>query len=145
MQKIRCIPRAAVVVDDVFMTDSVATASNRRTSVSEKRKRVYEALLDGATEGLSGNGLFDFVLERCPKATSKKIVRASLLALTDPDVTDRNVLHTIYALAISHRMDQVGSTSDPDDDETPTEKTPVLRKLKKKRTSASAPAEANQI
>jgi hypothetical protein len=113
--------------------------------VSEKRKRVYEALLDGATEGFSGKALFDFVLERCPKATSKKIVRASLLALTDPDVTDRNVLHTIYALAIAHRMDEVGSASDPDDDENPTEKTPVLRKLKKKRASDSAPAEASQI
>ncbi|OWV93091.1 hypothetical protein ATY81_25635 [Rhizobium sp. R72] len=113
--------------------------------MSEKRKRVYEALLDGATEGLSGNGLFDFVLERCPKATSKKIVRASLLALTDPDVTDRNILHTIYALAITHRMDEVGSTSDPDDDENPTEKSPALRKLKKMRAAAPELSEANQI
>lgn len=113
--------------------------------MSEKRKRVYEALLDGATEGLSGKALFDFVLERCPKASSKKIVRASLLALTDPDVTDRNILHTIYALAIAHRMDEVGLSGDPDEDENPTEKTPVLRKLKKTRALESAPTEAGQI
>src|SRR5262249_5155350 len=114
--------------------------------VSEKRKRVYEALLDGATEGLSGTALFNFVLERCPKATSKKIVRASLLALTDPDVSDRNILHTIYALAIAHRMDEVGSGADTEDDEDPSEKTPILRKLKKKRASDSAAlAEASQI
>ncbi|APO68920.1 hypothetical protein IE4872_CH03320 [Rhizobium gallicum] len=110
--------------------------------MSEKRKRVYEALLDGATEGLSGKALYDFVLQRCPKATSKKIVRASLLALSDPHVKDRNVLHTIYALAIAHRMDDVGSASDPDDEEDPTEKSPVLRKLKKKAASASVPREA---
>lgn len=113
-------------------------------ALNEKRKKVYEALLDGATEGLSGNALFDFVLERCPKATSKKIVRASLLALTDPDVTDRNILHTIYALAISHRMDEVGVTSDPDDDENPSEKSPVLRKLRKKRASVPELSEAGQ-
>ncbi|PKA42321.1 hypothetical protein CWR43_17405 [Rhizobium sullae] len=111
--------------------------------MSEKRKRVYEALLDGATEGLSGKELYNFVLRRCPKATSKKIVRASLLALSDPHVRDRNVLHTIYALAIAHRMDEVGSTSDPDDEEDPAEKSPVLRKLKKTAASASMPPEAN--
>ncbi|OWK24237.1 hypothetical protein AJ87_23695 [Rhizobium yanglingense] len=110
--------------------------------MSEKRKRVYEALLDGATEGLSGKALYDFVLQRCPKATSKKIVRASLLALSDPHVKDRNVLHTIYALAIAHRIYEVGSASDPDDEEDPAEKSPVLRKLKKKAASALVPREA---
>ncbi len=110
--------------------------------MGEKRKRVYEALLDGATEGHSDQALYEFVMERCPKATSKKIVRAALLALTDPHVTDRNVLHTIYALAIEHRMDEVGAESDPDDDEDPSEKSPVRRKLKKKAlasTSLEAP------
>jgi hypothetical protein len=106
--------------------------------MSEKRKRVYEALLDGATEGQAGEKLYEFVLKRCPNATSKKIVRASLLALTDPHVTDRNVLHTIYALAIAHRMDEVGAVFDPDDDEDPTEKSPVLRKLKKKALASTS-------
>jgi hypothetical protein len=71
----------------------------------KEKKRVYEALVDGAMEGLSDKALYDFVLSRCPKATSRKIVRASLFALTDPHLKDRNILDTIYALAIKHRLD----------------------------------------
>ena len=69
------------------------------------KKRVYEALVDGATEGLTDQALYDFVKARCPNATSKKIVRASLLALIDPHLRDRNILDVIYALAIKHRLD----------------------------------------
>src|SRR5262245_11379130 len=76
--------------------------------MSEKRKKIYHAIVDGATEGLSDEALYEFVVQRCPKASSKKIVRAAVLALTDPDVTDRHVLSTIYALAIKHRMDEIG-------------------------------------
>lgn len=65
--------------------------------MGEKRKRVYEALVDGATEGLSGDRLFSFIRERCPKVTSKKLVRAALLALTDKDITDKIFL-TQYTL-----------------------------------------------
>ncbi|WP_246665478.1 hypothetical protein [Rhizobium tropici] len=89
--------------------------------MSEKHKRIYHALVDGATEGLSDKALYEFVFERCPKASSKKIVRAALFALTDPDVVDRNVLNTIYALAIKHRMDELGygdTVEDDGDDET---------------------------
>ncbi|MBB3593833.1 hypothetical protein FHX08_004236 [Rhizobium sp. BK529] len=71
----------------------------------KEKKRVYEALVDGAMEGLVGDALYDFVRKRCPKASSKKIVRASLLALTDPHLRDRNILDVIYALAIKHRLD----------------------------------------
>ncbi|MBX4924545.1 hypothetical protein [Rhizobium binae] len=71
----------------------------------KEKKRVYEALVDGAMEGLTDQALYDFVKARCPKATSKKIVRASLLALTDPHLKDRNILDVIYALAIKHRLD----------------------------------------
>lgn len=49
----------------------------------------------------------NFVVERC--TSSKKIVRAALFALTDPDFTDRHVLGTIYALAIKHRMSEIGN------------------------------------
>ncbi|WOS64537.1 hypothetical protein [Sinorhizobium fredii] len=56
---------------------------------------------------MAAKALYDFVLKRCPKISSKKLVRASLLALTDPDLKDRNVLSTIYALAIKHRLDEV--------------------------------------
>ncbi|ANL30656.1 hypothetical protein AMC90_PC00005 (plasmid) [Rhizobium phaseoli] len=82
----------------------------------KEKKRVYEALVDGAMEGLTGEALYDFVKMRCPKATSKKIVRASLLALTDPHLKDRNILDVIYALAIKHRLDD-GVLDDGDEEE----------------------------
>jgi hypothetical protein len=43
---------------------------------------------------------------RNDKATSKKIVKASLLALSDPDLEGSDIPHTIYALAIKHRLDR---------------------------------------
>ena len=82
----------------------------------KEKKRVYEALVDGAMEGLTDQALYDFVKVRCPKATSKKIVRASLLALTDPHLRDRNILDVIYALAIKHRLDE-GVLDDGEDEE----------------------------
>jgi hypothetical protein len=86
--------------------------------MGEKRRKVYAALVDGATHGYSDKTLYDFVVKRCPKTSSKKLVRASLLALSDPDLKDRNVLSTIYALAIKHRLDEVRIDEiDVDDDE----------------------------
>jgi hypothetical protein len=82
----------------------------------KEKKRVYEALVDGAMEGLVGDALYNFVRERCPKASSKKIVRASLLALTDPHLKDRNILDVIYALAIKHRLDDT-TVEDEQDEE----------------------------
>ncbi|MCW1750488.1 hypothetical protein [Rhizobium acaciae] len=82
----------------------------------KEKKRVYEALVDGAMEGLTDQALYDFVRARCPKATSKKIVRASLLALMDPHLRDRNILDVIYALAIKHRLDD-GVLDDGEDEE----------------------------
>ncbi len=72
-----------------------------------EKKKIYHALVDGATAGLSDKALYEFVQKECGKTSSKKIVRASLLALSDPDLRDGNVLNTIYALAIKHRLDQV--------------------------------------
>jgi len=88
----------------------------------KEKKRVYEALVDGAMEGLTDQALYDFVKARCPKATSKKIVRASLLALGDPHLKDRNILDVIYALAIKHRLDDV--VLDDGEDEEPDEPAP---------------------
>lgn len=113
--------------------------------MGEKRKKIYEALVDGATEGHSGNDLYEFVQKRCPKTSSKKIVRASLLALTDPHVTDRNVLDVIYALAIKHRMDEVRPGEDDGDDDDMSAPAPSLKKTKKDVRSSDeeqAPAEA---
>ncbi|MCM2476284.1 hypothetical protein HGO38_22735 [Rhizobium sp. CG5] len=100
-----------------------------------KRKKIYEALVDGATEGHSGRSLYDFVQKRCPKTSGKKIVRASLFALTDPDVTDRNVLDVIYALAIKHRMDEVRPGEDHDDDDAQTP-APAAEKPKSKKAES---------
>ena len=80
--------------------------------MGEKKKKVYAALVEGATSGLTDTALHHYVLERCPKTPSKRLVRASLLALSDPDLSDRNVLHVIYALAIKHRLDD-----GPEDDD----------------------------
>ena len=88
----------------------------------KEKKRVYEALVDGAMEGLTGDRLYDFVRARCPKASSKKIVRASLLALSDPHMKDRNILDVIYALAIKHRLDDAALEDEQDDEETATDR-----------------------
>jgi len=73
--------------------------------MGDKKKRVYAALFDGAYDGLSDKALFDFVKRRVPKVTSRNIVRASLLAFDDAEARDANVLQTIYALAIRHRLE----------------------------------------
>lgn len=86
------------------------------------RKRIYEALVDGATEGHSDKALNAYVLAQCPDASSKKIVRASLLALSDGDLKDRNVLATIMALAVRHRMRDFDAAHEP---VTETEPTPA--------------------
>lgn len=82
-----------------------------------EKKKVYHALVEGATAGLSDKALYEFVQAECGKVSSKKIVRASLLALSDPDLRDGNVLNTIYALAIKHRLDQVGPDEAEERDE----------------------------
>ncbi|TBA51736.1 hypothetical protein ELH57_36720 [Rhizobium ruizarguesonis] len=64
------------------------------------RKRIYEAVLEGATGGLSEKELYDFTVKRCQKVTSKKIVRAS--------VTDSSILRTISTFAVEHRLKQLG-------------------------------------
>ena len=80
------------------------------------KKKIYEALVEGATTGLSDVGLFEYVRNKCPKVTGKKIVRASLLALSDPELKDPQILKVIYALAIKHRMDSFEPNDEHGDD-----------------------------
>ena len=94
----------------------------------KKRKKVYEALIEGATSGLADKDLFAFVIEKCPHTSSKRMVRASLMALSDPDVKDPKVLHAVYALAIKHRLDG-GLEESPDEIE---EQVEEHRKAKRK-------------
>lgn len=85
--------------------------------MGKKLDRVYHALLEGASSGLSGDELYRHVIDICPKTSSKRIVRASLLALSDPHVKDRNVLNVIYALAIKYRMISLGVHEDQQEDD----------------------------
>jgi hypothetical protein len=111
----------------------------------KKRKKVYDALIEGASEGLSDAALYAFVLKKCPKTTSKRIVRASLLALSDSDVRDANVLHVVYALAIKHRLDG-GPEAAPDEVETddPAEAAPQAKAPKPAKPSRSRKAAVAQ-
>lgn len=84
--------------------------------MSDKKKKVYVTIVDGATDGLSSDSLFSFVKEKHPRASSKKIVRAALLALSDPDLRDRNILNNIYAMALKHRLDALDPSGHDDDD-----------------------------
>jgi hypothetical protein len=95
------------------------------------RQKIYEALVEGAYEGLTDNALYEYVVGRYPKATSKRIVRASLLALSDPAIADPVVLRVIYALAIKHRVASMHQTlpddAEPDDDN---EEAPAIARRK---------------
>lgn len=103
--------------------------------MADKIKRIYQALIDGAAAGMSDGDLFKHVKTQCPKASSRKIVKASLLALSDDDVKDARVLEVIYALAIKHRLDPM--TKDDIEDvpliETPAEAMPTLKKARASR------------
>ena len=104
--------------------------------MGETKQKVYEALVEGAKKGLSDTALFDFVVAQVPKANSKRIVRAALLALSDPDVTDRTILNVIYALAIKHRLDDIGG-GEEEDDEAPAPA--VIEKAARKPSKVKAP------
>lgn len=65
--------------------------------------------------------------EAVPENSSKTLVRASLLALTDLELNDGNALCMIYALAIKHRLDGVRSDEIDDmGDDDPLELTPSI-------------------
>lgn len=95
--------------------------------MSDKIKKIYEALLEGAESGLTDKALYKHIVDECPKATSKKIVKASLLALSDDELKDAQILKVIYDLAIKHRLDP-GSAEDVE--EPAATKMPKLKKGK---------------
>ena len=96
--------------------------------MSDKIKKIYQALIKGAEEGLSDKALYKYVVAECPKASSKKIVKASLLALSDPDVKDANILQVVYALAIKHRLDPATAEDVEEIPEVPAEPMPQVKK-----------------
>jgi len=100
-----------------------------------KHKKIYHALVEGATEGMTDDKLFEHVMSECPKATSRKVVKASLLALSDPDLKDGNVLQIIYAMAIKHRLDPWVK-----EDREPEESEDEVVEVKKPKRSRAAPS-----
>ncbi|MBY5891364.1 hypothetical protein [Rhizobium ruizarguesonis] len=94
----------------------------------------------GRPKVLSDKIPYEFVARKCPKTSSKKIVGAALLALTDPDVTDRHVLDTIYALAIDHRMDEIGDGDPGDEQDNKSEIAPSVKPSKRRLDSSTSPS-----
>jgi hypothetical protein len=105
--------------------------------MGKKLNRVYEALLDGASKGLADDDLYHHVQRACPQTPSQRIVKASLLALTDPEVKDRNILHVIYALAIKYRMVSLGVADDGDYEDGEDPSVPAVTADLKKRLETS--------
>lgn len=101
------------------------------------KKEIQEALVEGATQGLRDKQLFEYVRSECPKAKTKKIVHAAFLALSDPDLKDRNILDVIYALALRYRLnDDIGE----DDSASEPEQVPEASKAPKNRNRSSKAA-----
>jgi hypothetical protein len=86
---------------------------------------------------LTDKALHRHVAEECHKATSNKIVRASLLALSDPGLKGSSILHTIYALVIKHRLDP-SSNDDVEEPETVVEAPKKTKKSRAKRRAQQA-------
>lgn len=106
--------------------------------MGKKLNRVYNALIEGAADGRTGAGLHDFVTEKCPKTSSKRLVKASLMALTDPDVRERYVLEAIYDLAIKYRLSSLGIEDDTLEDDEDDGKAPSVSNELKSRLQNSA-------
>jgi len=100
--------------------------------MGKKLNRIYEALVEGAADGLAGKALYDHATAKSPDTSSKRIVKAALLALTDPDVRDRDVLERIYALAIDYRMTSLGIEVDSHEDDDETRAPVISNKLRSK-------------
>lgn len=108
--------------------------------MGKKLQKVYDALVNGAADGLTGPALYERVTEKCSETSSKRIVKASLFALSDPDIKDRKVLEAIYDLAITYRLatlgvDEGAEESDDDDSSAPA----VSAELKKRLESTVSP------
>lgn len=72
--------------------------------MSSKKKDIQEALVEGASQGLFGKKLYEFVRNECPGAKNKKIVSAAFLVLSDPSIRERKILDVIYSLALERRI-----------------------------------------
>lgn len=66
-----------------------------------KVKKIYGALLQGATQGLWDQALLAHVTEECPYATDRRVIKAACRAFSDRQLKDRNILNVICNLAIT--------------------------------------------
>jgi hypothetical protein len=73
-------------------------------SMGEKKK-LAEAIVDGAEQGLAGSALLEHARKIEPNSSTKKVAHAAFFALTDPSLKDKAVLDAIYALGIELRLD----------------------------------------
>ncbi|MDV6329910.1 hypothetical protein [Asticcacaulis sp. 201] len=89
-----------------------------------KKIAVYDALKEGAAKGLTGDALYAHVQAACPEAGNKVIVKAAFLTLSDPAITDRAALDTLYDLAIKHRLVEEPAPEIPDSEKPEPEVTP---------------------
>lgn len=94
--------------------------------MSVSKSDLQEALIEGATDGLTSGQLFVHVREKFPKAKTEKIVRAAFRALSEPTLKDRSILDVLYALALQHRLDERDGGGDDDGDAAPPK---ALKKL----------------
>ncbi len=105
--------------------------------MGKKLNKVYEALVGGAADGLTGRELYAHVVDQCPKTSSKRIVKASLFALSDPDVKERGLLEAIYALAIDYRLSSLGIDEESHDTDEEGSPAPLVSQELRKRLEST--------
>ena len=87
--------------------------------MGEKRRKLYKYISSIAAEAVDNLSLNERVLTRFPDVSNKQIMKASLLAFTDRQLSDQAVFAKICDLAISKRSVEVqdlvtAQTSDPE-------------------------------
>ncbi|MGF9565979.1 hypothetical protein [Neorhizobium sp. JUb45] len=72
--------------------------------MGRKLTSVYDTLVRGLIDGLCDHELYDFVTSRCDSSSDKRICRASIMAMSDDRVSDRDALERVYSIAADHRL-----------------------------------------
>ncbi|WP_448955055.1 hypothetical protein [Labrys neptuniae] len=80
--------------------------------MGETKKKIYEALVAGAEGGLHSAPLYAYVANKVPKSNNKRIIRAAIQALRDPQMTDPTSLKAICSLAVERRLIDLGSSAE---------------------------------
>ncbi|ESQ87815.1 hypothetical protein [Asticcacaulis benevestitus] len=88
--------------------------SDKKKSGNKKPQKtvVYDSLVQGALDGLTGDALFNHVKTVLPEVKNKAVIKAGISALQDPKLTDRIVLDSLYDLAIQRRLAGIATVSE---------------------------------